>query len=190
MFEALRDAFREAVVNFRAELRRDDAAEPDVSRDEASQGARALVREMELACVEVKLRLETLSSELDAVSVEAGSEQGLADTCLRRAALAEGVGDHETARIAHQYAERHQFKASLLLEKASVLRREVAERARDVEDGLHQLRQAKAAAARMAASAGRTAARHTMTEADRLFQEFERFETRDDGERPSERPRG
>jgi hypothetical protein len=125
MFESLRDAFRQAVENFRRELGRDDApgAFARIHRD--------LSRELDRA----DGRLRALEAELARVREEAAAEGREAAVCLRREELALRIRDAETARLAREFSERHVRRREILEEKGHVLAIELRDR-RDELDGM------------------------------------------------------
>jgi len=124
MFESLRVAFRQAVVNFRTELHRDD---PDAAAD---AGPPAMKRELERA----RDRRDRLRREVSDVLREAEEEGREEATCRRRAELASRIPDEETARLAAAFADRHRRRREILERKGEVLRLELAERERDLEE--------------------------------------------------------
>jgi len=122
MLDSLRDAFREAVRNFRTELNRDAPAASRVNP------LPALARELESAA----RRLQELRREIAGVSREAAAERGEAMACRRREELAAKAGDAETARLAREFGQRHQRRGAILEDKARVLAREIEDREDEV----------------------------------------------------------
>jgi len=131
MFEALREAFRQAVENFRDELG------SDASSDAFVRIHRALARELSGA----EGRLRSLESELDGVKEEARAEGRGGEDCLRREALALGIGDQETARLAREYADRHRRRGEILEEKARILATELQDRRSELSRMKERLRE-------------------------------------------------
>lgn len=168
MFESLRQAFREALDNFRTEL----------NRDRVPEAADRLLRAMQEELVGAKAALSRLEDELAAVEEEARSEEAEARTCLRRESMAEEIGDGDTAAVARDFAAKHLRRKDLLEEKAAVLRRELADRRAEVAEMTDQLRSAKVHREALIASAGRAGARERFQEAETLFEEMDRMADR------------
>lgn len=168
MFESLREAFREAVDNFRTELNRDDVPE----------AADRLLRAMGDEVVRARTVLKKLESDLARVREEAKREEADARTCLRREEMARRIGDDETADIARRYAARHVRRKDLLDEKASILSRELEDRRREVEEMLERLKEARVQKEALAASAGRTDAHRRLQDTDDLFEAMDRMAER------------
>jgi hypothetical protein len=110
MLDRLRSAFADAVRNFHEELNR-DGSEVGLSLEAAERA-----------------RLVELERSIAEATREAESEAELEATCIRRASLADQVGDPETARIALEFAVHHRTRVELLREKISILGRELAHR--------------------------------------------------------------
>jgi len=122
MLDSLRDAFREAVRNFRTELNR------DTSPDSRTHPLPALARELESAA----RRLQELRSDLASVEREAAAERREATACRRREELATNAGDPETARLAREFGQRHERRGAILEDKGRVLARELEDREDEV----------------------------------------------------------
>ncbi len=168
MFENLRDAFREAVDNFKTELR----------RDEIPAAADRLLRAMEGELVRVRSDLKGLEEELAKVEERAEREEAEARTCLRREEMAQRIGDEETVEVARRYARRHLKFKDVLVEKSKVLQREITLRRTEVQEMEEQLQDARTHRESLLASASRTEARTRIEEADDLFQEMDRMAER------------
>lgn len=117
MFEALRAAFRQAVVNFHEELNRDL---PLGGLESAFDGMR---KEIDAATSKVA----ELRRELDETLAECAKEEELLRTCLRRRDQALLVEDLETVRVSEVFVERHRRRGEILRDKAAVLAREIDE---------------------------------------------------------------
>ena len=94
MFENLRQAFREAVDNFKEELNRDEV--PDTVDD--------LLHQMQEEVTDARAHLFTLEEQIKKALQLAEMEAKEVETCRRREAMAEQIGDQETASIAHSSA--------------------------------------------------------------------------------------
>lgn len=132
MFQRLRDAFREAVENFHEELNRDA---PPATTDRLLSGMRR-----EVAGAEDYLR--RLEGEIREAESEADREAAEVATCRRREAMARRIDDLETARIAAEFAVRHERRESVLRSKASALKEELAIRTEEAEEMRTALREA------------------------------------------------
>jgi phage shock protein A len=168
MFQNLRQAFREAVENFHAEL----------NRDALPEATDRLLAAMSREVVDAHRRLDELRKEIGRVRGEAEREEEAARTCLRREEMARGIGDEETEEVARSFAIRHLRRKDLLEEKAAVLEREIQDRSQELEEMMTQLKGARGRREAMTASAGRTQARERIREADDLFAQMERMEAR------------
>lgn len=165
MFEALRQAFREAAENFRTEL----------NRDRVPEAVDGLLRAMQNELVDAKVHLDRLREEVTRTEAEAAREEDEAKTCLRREELALRISDTETALVARDFAEKHLRRHDLLKEKAGVLARELAERSAEVDDMMAQVKEARTRRSELAATAGRASARASFAEADDLFAQMDRM---------------
>ncbi len=168
MFESLRDAFRQAIDNFKTELHRDDVPEA------ADRLLRAMRRELAVA----QETLDTLKAEVSELRREASEEGQHVRTCLRREEMALRIGDEETARLAREYAGRHLRKHDLLIRKAEVASQELDERALEMSEMRSRFRSARARRSALLAEAVRSDVRETLRSADALMAEVDRMEAR------------
>jgi phage shock protein A len=168
MFENLRDAFREAVENFRTEL----------TRDEVPAAADRLLKAMESEVGQARAELRNLKDEAAQVEKRAAREEAEARTCIRREEMARRIGDEETVEVARDYARRHLKLKEVLDEKGRVLTREIQVREREVMEMEERLREALTRKESLIASAGRMEAHHRIQDADDLFQEMDRMADR------------
>lgn len=165
MFRNLRDAFKEAVHNFRTEL----------NRDQVPEAADRLLRAMEDELVRVRTEVKELEEQLARVQEQAAREDEEVQTCLRREEMARQIGDDETAKIARNYARRHLRMKEVLTEKAGVLAREVEVRSAEVREMFRSLKEARVQRESLLASSSRREARETLQGADGLFAEMDRM---------------
>ncbi len=121
MFEDWKQAWRDAVENFRREL----------TGDELSAGARARGMNRELQAAQGAL--EKLEFEINRTRREATEERENEQVCRRREEMARKIGDEETVRIAIEFAVRHSEKAGVLERKVVVLVEERTLLARDLD---------------------------------------------------------
>jgi hypothetical protein len=111
MFQDWKDAWREAVENFRREVG-DDGTPGD-----ASPTARAMHRELTAA----RDAFSRLEAEILRARRDAESERESEAVCRRRETQARRIGDEETIRIAVEYADRHAERALVFERKVDVL---------------------------------------------------------------------
>ena len=167
MLDALREAFRQAIVNFRTELR-------GGIRDEAD----TLLRGMRQELVALQLQTNQVEVDLRRARAELAKETIELETCLRREALARQAGDGETAAIARKFADAHRDRQEILSSKVEVLGRELEERKRSLAEATARFKAATVQREGLSATAGRTGARERLSEADSLFDEMDRMEER------------
>lgn len=182
MFQKLRDAFREAVDNFREELNRD--AVPGAAGDRYLTGMR---REMEGA----EAYLERLEREIREAEEEAARERADGETCRRREAMARRIEDGETARIAAEFAQRHERREQVLKAKAAALRDELAirrEEAREMRSTYQEAAELRRSAVGSKGSAGDPDLRRVREALDRRSAEREVEELLRDFDPPNHRP--
>jgi phage shock protein A len=168
MFESLRQAFREAVDNFRTEL----------NRDRVPEAADRLLKAMEQELISARSTLSRLEEEVAAVEAQARTEEEAARTCLRRETMALKIDDQETAKVAREFAAKHLRRKDLLQEKASVLSRELADRKAEATEMMDQLKSARVHRESLVATAGRAGARDQLQQAEDLFEEMDRMAER------------
>lgn len=177
MFDELRDAFRQAVRNFRTELRRDEV--PDTID--------ALLRKMKGEIVDLRAYVKRLEEDLEKARTGAEREAADAETCRRREELARRVPDEETARVAAEFAERHEKRARVLREKARALEEELRMRREEVAGMEAKWATARSERDRLTAQAGRAEAREALDGVRTLFDDLDRMAERvDDEERRAE----
>ena len=165
MFESLRAAFREAIRNFKHELHRDEV--PELVDN--------FVSGMKHQAADAKTRLRELEGGIQRARAETAREAQEVDTCRRRERMARNIGDEETAKIAAQFAEKHEQRRLVLEEKAVALEKEVHLRRAEVEEMLVKIREAEQSRDGLAASVGRTQARDSVRAGDALFDELDRM---------------
>lgn len=165
MFEDLRHAFREAVDNFKEELGRDDIPEA-VSR---------LLREMKREAADTKAEIRRLDEAIRGAIKKAEHEKAQGKTCRRREKMALDISDEETARVAREYAEKHEHRQSVLEHKAVALKEEFDMREEEFRDMIEAIKEADKNRDTLTATAGRASARNTIDEADDLFSQLDRI---------------
>jgi hypothetical protein len=165
MFEALRQAFREAIRNFRHELHRDEVPE-EVDR---------LVSGMRSEAADARMRLRELEAGIARARAESAVEAKEAETCRRREQMARKIGDEETATLAAEFAEKHERRKQVLDQKTQALEQELELRRVEVEDMIVKIKEAERSRDNLAAAAGRTQARESVRSGDALFDELDRM---------------
>lgn len=135
MFHRLKDAFREAVENFREELNRDSLESGSGAVDRSLAGMR---REVSAA----EAYLERLETEIRDTTAEADREAAEVATCRRREAMARKIQDEETARIAVEYGARHERREQILRRKVAALQEELVIRKEEAQEMRSTLEQA------------------------------------------------
>jgi hypothetical protein len=123
MFEDWKKAWEQAKSNFERELHGD--AELGAA---GSHRARLIRRDLASA----QRALERLQADITATRHELAGEDEQVQTCERRAAMADNIGDEETARIARDYGARHAERAGILRRKADVLEEELGMRQKEL----------------------------------------------------------
>lgn len=113
MFEDWKQAWRQAVENFRRELEELEGGD-----------ATPAVRQMRRDLASAKGALGRLDEEIERARKDAKEEREQEAICRRREGLAQNIGDTETARLAAEYAVRHAERAVVLERKVEVLTEE------------------------------------------------------------------
>jgi phage shock protein A len=165
MFESLRDAFREAVANFKDEMARDQVPE---TVDRLLAG---MVEELTAA----KTALRELEDQIQRTRAEADKAGTEIETCRRRERMAQQIGDEETARVAREFGEKYEKRRTLMEHKATALVEELEFRRSELDDMLAKIKEARAKRDSLTATAGRTGARESIQAADDLFGELDRM---------------
>jgi phage shock protein A len=177
MFENLRDAFREAIENFKAELNREDDVPPTVDR---------LLLGMQNEIAEAKANLRTLHAQLEQTRAQVLRESSEEATCRRREEMARKVGDEETARLAAEYAARHARRREVLERKVAALDEEHAMHAAEVAEMHARVREAQEKRDTLASADDGA---ETTRAANDLFDEIDRLAGDLDEEQPRARAR-
>ena len=165
MFENLREAFREAVDNFKDEL----------GRDEIPEAVSRLLREMKREAADTKAEIRRLDEAIRGAIEGAEKEEGEGKTCRRREKMALDISDEETARVAGEYAEKHEHRRSVLEHKAVALKEELDMREEEFAEMIETIKDAEKNRDGLTATAGRATARNSIEEADDLFSQLDRF---------------
>jgi phage shock protein A len=89
--------------------------------------------------------------------------------------MANSIGDAETAKVAAEYAERHERRHSVLVEKLTALEKELELRRVEADEMVEKIKVAEKERDALAASVGRTQARQSVRDGDPLFDELDRM---------------
>ncbi|MCG6955157.1 MAG: hypothetical protein LJF04_04120 [Gemmatimonadetes bacterium] len=165
MFENLRNAFREAIDNFNKELDRDQVPE---TVDRLLVGMRNEVADAQASVRELEEQIAEAQQEI-------AREEKEVSTARRRGKMASDIGDEETARIAEEYASKHEERLRLLGQKVTALQGELDFQRKEVDGMMEKLKEAKAKRDALGATTGRTGARESIKAADDLFSELDRM---------------
>ena len=165
MFDKLRDAFREAVSNFKEEL----------SRDEVPETVDRLLWGMKEEAADTQAHVRRLEAEVAAAIRVAEKESGDAATCRRREKMARKIGDEETATVAADFAVKHESRRDVIRAKADALEKEMKLRQSEVAEMLGKIKEAQKDRDQLAATAGRASARDTIRGTGDLFDELDRM---------------
>ena len=165
MFDNLRQAFREAVDNFEDEL----------GRDKIPEAVDRLLREMKREAADTKAEIRRLEEAIQGAIEKAEKEKGEGKTCRRREKMALEISDEETARLAREYAEKHEHRRSILEHKALALKEELDMRQEEFGEMIEAIKGAEKNRDGLTATVGRASARNSIEEADDLFSQLDRF---------------
>lgn len=171
MFEDLRDAFREAVRNFKDEL----------NRDQVSGNVDRILHGMVEEVTTARARLQAVEADLEKTRQLRAREEEHVATMARRREMAAEIDDGETERLAAEFEAKHRERLEVFTAKEEALSREFTLLSREVDEMMVQVKEARARRAGLAAQAGRAGTRETLNETDDLFRAFERMEERIDG---------
>ena len=145
MFDNLRQAFREAVDNFKDEL----------GRDEIPEAVNRLLREMKREAADTKAEIRRLEEAIQGAIGKAEKEEGSRKTCRRREQMALAISDEETARVAREYAEKHEHRRSVLEHKALALKEELDMRQEEFQEMIEAIKDAEKNRDGLTATVGR-----------------------------------
>lgn len=126
MMDRWKDAWSEAVRNFRRELE-GEAPFGDVAAADRLAAMRRDLREAEGELARVTAEIErTTRAHEDEIEAR--------DRCLRQERMAREIDDHETADIAARFADRHGRRANVFSRKLEALQAEAELRRADVDE--------------------------------------------------------
>jgi phage shock protein A len=168
MIKDLQDLFKRSWDAFRAEVERRDP------EDRVAELLTGMKREI----VTATALLPEIADAAQRVEKELARErQGLAD-CERRGALAERIGDGETAQVAGEFAERHRARIQVLEQKLEATRAEHALRTTELTKMKNAYRKAESQRFALLAQLRTQQAKSRIHGAnDELWQTFGRMES-------------
>ena len=165
MFENLRDAFREAIANFKEEL----------SREEVPGTVDRLFLGMTNELAAAKLHLVALEKQIEHARTQVKRDGNDEETCRRRGEMARKVSDEETAHIAFEYAAHYERRRAVLERKAAALDDERVIRSVELQEMAERLREAQEKRAALAAATGSRNSDDPIRAAADLFAELDRM---------------
>lgn len=134
MLDDLKKVFRDSWNSFTAEAGRRDP------EDQVAELLTGMRREM----VAARAALPEYETHWRRAQAELERERRHLDDCLRRAALAERIGDAETVRLANEYAEKHRARVTVLEAKVRAAADEHALRTRETQEMTRRYKEADA----------------------------------------------
>jgi len=165
MFESLRDAFREAVANFKEEI----------DRDEVPEVVDRLFLGMKHELNEARDLLAGLEKQMEQARAQVKKDQDEEAVCRRRGEMASKVGDEETARIAIEFAVKYERRRTVLERKIVALDEERGIRVVELEEMTVHFTEAQQKRDDLAATAGSGDSNDAIRAADELFEEIDRM---------------
>jgi phage shock protein A len=163
MFENLRDAFHEAIANFKEEL----------AREEVPGTVDRLFLRMKNELADAKRHLAALEKQIEHARIQVKRDGDDEATCRRRGEMARKVRDEETAHIAFEYAARYEQRRTVLERKVVALEDERVIRAVEFQEMAERLREAQGKRDTLAAAAGSSDSDETIRAADNLLEELD-----------------
>lgn len=134
MLKSISEVFRKSVEALLSELH---TREPE---DQVAELLTAMRKEMVAARAAIPDYEQDVVTAREAVA----AERAEIERCERRAAMADRIGDEETASIAREYADRHRERLGVLERKGEAAEAELLLRRREVEEMTRQYRNADA----------------------------------------------
>jgi phage shock protein A len=134
MLDDLKRVFRDSWNSFAAEAGRRDP------EDRVAELLSAMRQEM----VHARAALPEYETHWRRSQAELDRERRHLDDCVRRATLAERIGDAETVRLANEYADRHRARVEVLEAKVKAAEAEHALRTRESQEMTRRYKEADA----------------------------------------------
>ena len=130
---------------------------------------------MKREAADTKAEIRRLEEAIRGAMENAEKEKSSGKTCRRREKLALDISDEETARVAREYAEKHEHRRSVLEHKALALKEELDMRQEEFQEMIEAIKDAEKNRDGLTATVGRASARNSIEEADDLFSQLDRF---------------
>lgn len=165
MFDNLRDAFREAVANFKEEL----------NRDEVPEVVDRLFLGMKHELNEAHELLAGLEEQIEQARAQVRKDQDEEALYRRRGEMASKVGDGETARIALEFAVKSERRRIVIERKIVALDEERRVRVVEIEEMTVHFTEAQQKRDDLAATAGSSDTNDAIRAADEIFEELDRM---------------
>jgi hypothetical protein len=162
MFDELRQAFREALDNFNKEL----------SRDQVSETADALLIEMKNEIISAKTQIAGLEDQLVKTMAEVADLAEDIVTAQRRQELARGISDEDTAGLAGDWLSKAKDQRTILLKKAGALQEEVEFRSQTIDEMYSRFKEAQLKQETLSTTSGRTAASESIKDVEELLDDL------------------
>lgn len=152
-----------------------DNFKEELNRDEVPEVVDGLLHQMQEEVTDAQAHSHTLEAQIKKAIQLAEMEKKEVATCRRREEMARKIGDEETAKVAGEYAEKHEKRKAIQEHKALALREELEMKRSEVQEMMAQYKEAKAKRETLAATSGRASARSSLSEADDLFAQLDRM---------------
>ncbi len=162
MFDELRQAFREALDNFNKEL----------SRDQVSETADALLIEMKNEIISAKAQIAVLEDQLVKTMAEVADLAEDIVTAQRRQELARGISDEDTAGLAEDWLSKAKDQRTILLKKAGALQEEVEFRSQTIDEMYSRFKEAQLKQETLSTTSGRTTASESIKDVEELLDDL------------------
>jgi hypothetical protein len=162
MFDELRQAFREALDNFNKEL----------SRDQVSETADALLIEMKNEIISAKAQIAGLEDQLVKTMAEVADLAEDIVTAQRRQELARGISDEDTAGLAGDWLSKAKDQRTILLKKAGALQEEVEFRSQTIDEMYSRFKEAQLKQETLSTTSARTTASESIKDVEELLDDL------------------
>jgi len=116
----------------------------EVGKREPEDRVAGLLGAMRREMVEVRAQVPLLETNYKAAVVELDRERKRLDDTTRRGAMAQRIGDAETARVAEEFAEKHRRRVAVLEEKVRAAKAEWELRQQESTEMMSKYKEAEA----------------------------------------------
>ncbi len=152
-----------------------DNFKEELDRDDVPEAVDNLLRAMKREAADTQAETQRLEAAIKKAIEATDKEKREGETCRRREKMASDIGDEETARVAREYAEKHEHRREVLEQKAIVLKEELDMRRAEFKDMIATIKDAEKNRDTLTATAGRATARNSIDGAEDLFAELDRI---------------